>query len=102
MGDDPLVGVPYEDGTVSFAAAGPGTRKMTICLFLGDFRDQLGRKSTETPIGQVCPESMRTLHNLFTGYGDIPQCGGCGPDPDQLQARGNEYILSEFPECDFV
>lgn len=100
--DDPLVGIPYEEGIVSFAAAGPGTRKATLCLFLADFRDQLGKKQPETPIGKVLPQSMGVLHSLFTGYGDIPQCGGNGPDPGELQARGNEYIKSEFPQCDFI
>lgn len=100
--DDPLIGVPFEDGCVSFAAAGPGTRKATVCLFLGDFKSQLGSKQPETPFGKVCPESMATLHKLFTGYGDIPQCGGKGPDPTQLEQKGNDYIRSDFPECDFI
>mmetsp|Transcript_73498 Transcript_73498/g.137332 ORF Transcript_73498/g.137332 Transcript_73498/m.137332 type:complete len:287 (+) Transcript_73498:80-940(+) len=100
--DDPLVGVPFEEGTVAFASAGPGTRKATLCLFLGDFRDQLGYSSQETPIGKVCPESMETLHSIFTGYGDIPQCNGKGPDPDKLEAWGNDYIAQEFPECDYI
>lgn len=100
--DDPLVGIPFEDGTVTFAAAGPGTRKSTVCIFLGDFRSQLGMKQPETPFGRVCPESMETLHRLFTGYGDMPQCGGRGPDPERLEELGNSYIRSEFPECDFV
>lgn len=100
--DDPLIGVPFEDGVVSFAAAGSGTRKATVCFFLGDFKSQLGTKQPETPFGKVCPESMATLHGLYTGYGDIPQCGGKGPDPIQLEEQGNEYIRKGFPECDFI
>eukprot|EP00928_Gymnodinium_smaydae_P061768 TRINITY_DN45780_c0_g1_i1.p1 TRINITY_DN45780_c0_g1~~TRINITY_DN45780_c0_g1_i1.p1 ORF type:complete len:312 (-),score=34.17 TRINITY_DN45780_c0_g1_i1:88-969(-) len=100
--DDPLVGVPYEEGAVSFAAAGPGTRTATLCIMLGDFRDQLGRSQPETVIGRVRPEFMGTLHSLFTGYGDIPQQGGAGPDPAKLAALGNEYIRTEFPRCDFI
>jgi len=100
--DDPLVQVPFEEGSVTFAAAGPGTRKHTLCLFLGDCRSQLGSNQPETPIGRVCKECLPTLHSLHVGYGDIPQCGGKGPDPGQLEARGNEYIRSEFPACDFI
>lgn len=100
--DDPLIGIPFEAGTVSFAATGPGARKCTLCLFLGDFRQQLGNKQPETPLGRVSPESMEILNSLYTGYGDIPQCGGQGPDPTVLMSRGNEYIQSEFPLCDFV
>mmetsp|Transcript_81858 Transcript_81858/g.128924 ORF Transcript_81858/g.128924 Transcript_81858/m.128924 type:complete len:271 (+) Transcript_81858:44-856(+) len=102
IADDPLIGVPFEAGSVSFAATGPGARKCTICIFLGDFRDQLGSRQPETPIGKVSPESMATLYSIFTGYGDIPQCGGNGPDPNTLMARGNEYITTEFPQCDFI
>jgi len=61
LDDDPLVGVPFEEGSVTFAAAGPGTR-----------------------------------------YGDMPQCGGNGPDPCKLEDQGNDYVTSEFPNCDFV
>ncbi|CAE7892179.1 yrhG, partial [Symbiodinium sp. KB8] len=32
--DDPLCGVPYLEGTVGFAAAGPNTRSCQLCLFL--------------------------------------------------------------------
>mmetsp|Transcript_85856 Transcript_85856/g.191916 ORF Transcript_85856/g.191916 Transcript_85856/m.191916 type:complete len:277 (+) Transcript_85856:67-897(+) len=102
IADDPLIGVPFEEGSLVFAAAGSGTRTATLCLFLGDFRSQLGRNQPETPIGKVCPESMATLHKIFTGYGDIPQCGGKGPDPERLEKEGNVYIMKEFPECDFV
>jgi len=102
IADDPLIGIPFEEGSVSFAATGPGARKCTLCLFLGDFRGQLGSRQPETPIGKVCPESMERLRSLYTGYGDIPQCGGNGPDPNVLTDRGNEYIRSEFPKCDFV
>lgn len=102
IADDPLIGVPFEAGSVSFAATGPGARKSTLCLFLGDFRSQLGSRQPETPFGKVCPESMATLNSLYAGYGDIPQCGGSGPDPNLLMERGNEYIRSEFPKCDFI
>eukprot|EP00429_Kryptoperidinium_foliaceum_P063489 CAMPEP_0176059782 /NCGR_PEP_ID=MMETSP0120_2-20121206/29793_1 /TAXON_ID=160619 /ORGANISM="Kryptoperidinium foliaceum, Strain CCMP 1326" /LENGTH=264 /DNA_ID=CAMNT_0017393319 /DNA_START=57 /DNA_END=851 /DNA_ORIENTATION=+ len=104
--DDKLVGIPYAEGIVGFAAAGPGTRKSTVCIMKADFRTQLGKgelgtPSTETPFGMVCPESMATMH-LITCLGDIPQCGGAGPDPVKLETMGNAYIRSEFPSCDFI
>jgi cyclophilin family peptidyl-prolyl cis-trans isomerase len=99
--DDPLCGIPIQDGTVIFAAAGANTRKSTVCLFLGDY-PQLGSSPWETPIGKVVPQSMTTLHSIFTGYGDIPQCGGKGPDPHKLEELGNDYIVREFPKCDYV
>mmetsp|Transcript_51369 Transcript_51369/g.122057 ORF Transcript_51369/g.122057 Transcript_51369/m.122057 type:complete len:568 (-) Transcript_51369:62-1765(-) len=99
--DDPLVGVPVEEGSVVFAASGANTRKATICIFLADY-PELGHSPWETPLGKVCGESLQTLHDIFTGYGDIPQCGGSGPDPLKLEDMGNSYITTNFPECDFV
>lgn len=100
--DDSLCGVPVEEGSVLFAAAGANTRNYTICLFLNDFRDDLGKNSWETPIGKVDSSSLPTLHSMHTGYGDMPQCGGQGPDPAKLEDLGNEYIAANFPMCDFV
>jgi cyclophilin family peptidyl-prolyl cis-trans isomerase len=99
--DDYLRGVPIEEGSVCFAASGPNTRTATICIFLAAF-EQLGRSPWETPIGKVCPSSMGILRSIFTGYGDMPQCGGAGPDPILLEEKGNAYIREEFPKCDFV
>lgn len=104
--DDTLVGIPYAEGVIGFAAAGPGTRGSTVCIMKADFRSQLGKgalgtTSTETPFGMVIPESMAPMHSIAC-LGDIPQCGGKGPDPQALEARGNEYIRSEFPGCDFI
>mmetsp|Transcript_68916 Transcript_68916/g.149964 ORF Transcript_68916/g.149964 Transcript_68916/m.149964 type:complete len:280 (+) Transcript_68916:91-930(+) len=101
IADDSPRGVPVEKGSVCFAASGPNTRKATICLFLDDF-PQLGNNPWETPIGKVHPDSMDTLLSIFTGYGDMPQCGGQGPDPIKLLEEGNDYIKSNFPDCDFI
>jgi len=98
--DDSLCGIPYLDGSVGFAAAGPNTRTHTMCLFLGD-APHLGNTSVETPFGLVLPESMTTLHSIFLP-GDIPQCGGPGPCPGKLAEQGNAYIRANFPQCDFV
>uniref|UniRef100_A0A7S4V502 PPIase cyclophilin-type domain-containing protein n=1 Tax=Alexandrium monilatum TaxID=311494 RepID=A0A7S4V502_9DINO len=98
--DDPLRGVPYLDGMVGFAAAGSNTRTCTVCLFLGDVPG-LGQNSVETPIGRICPESMERLHSLHLP-GDIPQCGGTGPDPQKLAEEGNDYIATYFLDCDFI
>jgi len=104
--DDPLVGLPYAEGVVGFAAAGPGTRKHTVCIMKADFRTQLGKgahgtPSPETPFGMVCPESMNVMHSINC-LGDIPQCGGAGPDPQMIEQQGNAYIQAKFPSCDFV
>lgn len=99
--DDQLRGVPIEEGMVCFCAAGPGARSTAICIFLGKF-ETLGRNQWETPIGKVCPESLAVLRSIHTGYGEMPQCGGSGPDPIRLEESGNSYIRENFPLCDFV
>lgn len=99
--DDAVCGVPIQEGMVCFAASGANTRKCTICIFLGDF-EQLGKSPWETPIGKVAPESMAVLRKIFTGYGDMPQCEGTGPDPVELEEKGNAYILQKFPLLDSV
>eukprot|EP00437_Effrenium_voratum_P012345 CAMPEP_0181444084 /NCGR_PEP_ID=MMETSP1110-20121109/24884_1 /TAXON_ID=174948 /ORGANISM="Symbiodinium sp., Strain CCMP421" /LENGTH=280 /DNA_ID=CAMNT_0023568075 /DNA_START=45 /DNA_END=884 /DNA_ORIENTATION=+ len=99
--DDELRGIPILEGMVCFAAAAANSRQATVCLFLSDF-PQLGKNSWETPFARVSEESFPVLRSIFTGYGDMPQCGGTGPDPIQLQDRGNSYITECFPECDFV
>ncbi|CAJ1381720.1 unnamed protein product [Effrenium voratum] len=72
--DDALAGVPYLEGTVGFAAAGPNTRTQQLCLFLGA-QPGLGQNSVETPIGRASAESLPVLRALKL-LGDIPQCGG--------------------------
>jgi cyclophilin family peptidyl-prolyl cis-trans isomerase len=99
--DDVLSGVPIVEGSVCFAASGANTRRYTVCIFLGEF-PQLGQNTWETPIGKVDPSSMDVLRSLYTGYGDMPQCDGDGPDPIQLEDQGNDYIHKNFPKCDFV
>jgi len=99
--DDEVRGIPIVEGMVCFAAAGAHTRTATICIFLGEF-PQLGKNPWETPIGKITDESLSVLRSIYTGYGDMPQCGGTGPDPILLQDKGNDYIKEEFPKCDFV
>jgi len=106
LADDPLVGIPYAEGVVGFAAAGPGSRKHTVCIIKADFRTQLGKGalgtlSTETPFGMIDPASMAVMHSI-TCLGDIPQCGGQGPDPQKIEEQGNAYVRSQFPSCDYV
>lgn len=62
----------------------------------------------------MAEESLPVLRSIHTGYGEMPQRGGSGPDPIQLQEppqflhgkglqdRGNAYIKENFPLCDFV
>jgi len=100
--DDPTCGVPVQAGSVVFAAAGPDTRRHTLCIFLRSF-PALGKKPSEAPIGKVADaRSMETWSSVHMGYGDVPQQGGSGPDPLLIEEQGNLYIHTQFPQCDFI
>jgi cyclophilin family peptidyl-prolyl cis-trans isomerase len=101
--DDAHRGIPIAKGSIIFAAAGPNTRRATVCIFLDDL-PQFGNNSWETPFAYVedDDESQRVLAALHTEYGDIPQCGGKGPDPIRLETEGPDFIRKEFPGIDFV
>ncbi|CAK9002767.1 unnamed protein product [Durusdinium trenchii] len=101
MEDDELKGIPFLEGMVCFAASSQNSRLAAICVFLTDL-PQLGKRSWETPFARVSEESFPVLRSIYTGYGEMPQCGGSGPDPIQLQDRGNPYIKEKFPQCDYV
>jgi hypothetical protein len=88
-------------GSVLFAATGPNTRKATVVVFLTDM-PSLGSQPWETPFGCVRGEGFPALEALFSGYGDVPQCGGRGPDPLRIEAEGSEFIRAEFPQIDFI
>ena len=38
------------------------------------------------------------LRSIYTGYGDMPQCGGSGPDPIQLQDNYLHAVQSEHTQ----
>eukprot|EP00434_Breviolum_minutum_P045023 symbB.v1.2.040282.t1/scaffold7123.1/size13202/2 len=92
--DDESRGVPFLEGMVCLAASSQNSRMATLCIFLTDF-PQLGKKSWETPFARVSEESLPVLRSIYTGYGDMPQCGGSGPDPIQLQ-DGFICVLTKY------
>ena len=53
-----------------------------------------------SPFGQVV-EGMEVVDQLYSGYGEgAPR--GRGPSQGSLQARGNDYLMDDFPNLDFV
>ena len=42
------------------------------------------QQTKQTPCADAFDVFAR-LRSIYTGYGDMPQCGGSGPDPIQLQ-----------------
>jgi peptidyl-prolyl cis-trans isomerase A (cyclophilin A) len=85
-------------GMVTFATAGPGTRTTQFFISFKDnsFLDNQGFP----PIGKVV-EGDAVLDKLYRGYGEgAPQ--GSGPDQGRIQAEGNAYLKSQFPNLDTI
>jgi cyclophilin family peptidyl-prolyl cis-trans isomerase len=91
--------LPFQEGMMSFAGRGPNSR--TSQLFIAyDKATNLGTSPWETPFGQVAnEESLTTVRNLYSGYGDMPPWGK-GPEQGPIHNRGSVYIEENFPKLD--
>lgn len=96
--DDP-VEQPNTRGMVTYAMRGPNTRSTQIFINLRDNRQALDRQGF-APFGKVV-EGMDAVESFYNSYGDMPPQGQ-GPDPSQIQLRGNEYLESRFPRLDYI
>merc|ERR1712136_198036 len=82
---------------VSFAAVGENSRKSTLFICVGDMSHCLGQNSWESPIGAVAESSLDVLDRLETGYGDIAEFNGSGPDTTRINTEGDMYLHTNFP-----
>ena len=85
-------------GNVTFAKRGPNTRTTQIFI---NMADNLSLDGTGfPPFGKVV-ERMEVVAKLYPGYGERSPNGN-GPDSIKIQAMGNEYLIRNFPQLDFV
>lgn len=85
-------------GTVTFAKRGPNSRTTQIFI---NMADNLSLDGTGfPPFGKVV-EGMEVVEKLYPGYGEMSPNGN-GPDPIKIQAMGNEYLIRNFPQLDFI
>jgi peptidyl-prolyl cis-trans isomerase A (cyclophilin A) len=92
IADDPVTG-SNRRGTVTFAATGqPNSRTTHLFINLGDNArlDAMGF----APIGQVS-SGMNVVDRIYSGYGEAP-------DQAQIAAKGNAYLVKEFPRLDYI
>ncbi|UCG76155.1 MAG: peptidylprolyl isomerase [Gemmatimonadota bacterium] len=97
MADDAVAGTNAR-GTVTYAMAGPNTRTTQVFI---NYRDnsQLDDMGF-APFGRVV-SGMEVVDALHAAYGEgAPR--GSGPNQARIQAEGNAYLESEFPDLDFV
>eukprot|EP00929_Paragymnodinium_shiwhaense_P013309 TRINITY_DN121179_c0_g1_i1.p1 TRINITY_DN121179_c0_g1~~TRINITY_DN121179_c0_g1_i1.p1 ORF type:complete len:212 (+),score=20.46 TRINITY_DN121179_c0_g1_i1:71-706(+) len=98
--DDPPKQIPFRKGTLSYAGGGRNSRTNQVFFSYGD-NPGLGHSPWETAIGQVAEHSMNVLDKIYTGYGDMPPWG-TGPEPGQIEEKGNAYIRENFPQISFI
>ncbi len=96
--DDP-VAASNARGTVTFAMTGqPNSRTTQVFI---NYRDNSNLDAMGfAPFGEVV-EGLDVVDQLHSGYGEGAP-NGSGPSQAQIQAEGNEYLASEFPELDYI
>lgn len=80
-------------GTLCFAMAGRGTRTTQLFINLGDNRQSLDSQGFAV-FGKVV-EGMNVVDQINSEYGE-------SPDQGRIQAQGNAYLKSKFPNLDYV
>jgi peptidyl-prolyl cis-trans isomerase A (cyclophilin A) len=95
--DDP-VRISNKRTFVTFATAGPNTRTTQVFISYGNNSNLDGQGFA--PFGQVV-SGMKVVDSLYSGYGEGAP-GGRGPDQTKVQAEGNAYLGSAFPNLDYI
>ncbi len=96
--DDPVKGSNTR-GTITFAMGGPNTR--TTQLFI-NFADNTRLDSMGFPPFGKVTEGMDVVDKINSEYGDMPQQGGSGPNPERIATEGNAYLKKDFPNLDYI
>lgn len=98
ISDDPVKSSNAR-GTITFAMGGPNTRATQLFINFGDNSrlDGMGFPS----FGKVV-EGMDVVDKINGEYGDMPQQGGSGPNPQRIATEGNAYLKKDFPNLDYI
>ncbi len=97
--DDPVMG-SNKRGFVTFAMTqNPNSRSTQVFINFGDnaFLDP----QRFAPFGQVT-SGMDVVDMLYSGYGEIPEMNGKGPEPDKIESEGDAYLVKNFPMIDKI
>lgn len=96
--DDP-VKEKNRRGYLSYAKSGPNSRTTQVFINLKD--NAILDKTGFAPFGRVVDGMEEVVDRLYLSYGDIPPKGN-GPDPTQIELRGNRYLEDKFPRLDYI
>ena len=97
--DDP-VKMSNKPATITFANAGPNTRTTQLFINIGDMSGQLDRLGF-APIGTIT-DGMDTVKALYSGYGEMADMGGHGPNQELATKQGKAYLEKNFPSLDTI
>jgi peptidyl-prolyl cis-trans isomerase A (cyclophilin A) len=99
ISDDPVMG-SNKRGIVTYAmTSAPNSRSTQVFI---NFKDNSFLDPQHfAPFGEVI-SGMDVVDMLYSGYGEIPQMQGKGPDPDKLEAEGDAYLVKNFPMIDKI
>lgn len=97
--DDPVKGSNTR-GTITYAMGGPNTRSTQFFINFSDDNSRLDGMGF-SPFGKVI-SGMDVVDKIDAEYGDMPQQGGSGPNPDQIAQQGNAYLKKNFPNLDYI
>ena len=90
--DDPVV-ESNTRGRITFAMTSqPNSRTTQVFINFGNNTNLDGMGFA--PFGEVV-EGMEVVDQIHSGYGEAPS-------QSQIQAYGNEYLESEFPDLDYI
>ena len=86
-----------EAGTVGFARELQGEAPTEVLISVKDNPDldSVG----VVPFGRV--RSIEVADNLYFGYAELAPAGK-GPDRSRIRSEGNAYLMTHFPELDWV
>jgi peptidyl-prolyl cis-trans isomerase A (cyclophilin A) len=87
-------------GYVSYAKDGPGSRTTQIFINLANNSQRLDAKGF-APFARVV-EGMDVVDKLYATYGEVQSLGGGGPDPQKIEAMGEEYLARNFSRLDVI
>ena len=97
--DDPIK-VSNARGTVVFATAGPNTRTSQIFINTREQGNAFLDRQGFSPFGEVI-DGMEIVDRLYAGYGEGAPSGS-GPNQGLIQARGNDYLISNYPKLSYI
>ncbi len=86
--------------TLAFAMGG-NPMTATTQVFLS-FRDNSSLDRQGFAAFADIIEGQDVAAKIYTGYGDMPQRGGRGPDTGRILKEGNAYLEKEFPKLDYI